>query len=102
MHIGFIVQKSLERVWHVETNLKMLDFPKKRDKTSCLLRNTQHVSFHVYRSFGIIHVKCYVKLYLVFVFPKRHIGIDICVDTCILGCVKISKHVTSSSDKNGD
>ena len=50
----------------------MLDFPKKRDKTSCLLRNTQRqVSFHMYRSFGIIHVKCYVRMYLVFVFPKR-------------------------------
>ena len=49
----------------------MLDFPKKRDKTSRLLRNTQRqVSFHVYRSFGIIHVKCRVKLYLVFVFLK--------------------------------
>ena len=39
----------------------MMDFPKKREKTSHLLRNTQQVSFHVYRSFGIIHVKCYVK-----------------------------------------
>ena len=49
----------------------MLDFPKKRDKTSCLLRNMQQVSFHVYRSFGIIHVKCYVRMYLVFIFLKR-------------------------------
>ena len=29
MHIAFIIQKSLERVWHVEKYLKMLDFPKK-------------------------------------------------------------------------
>ena len=71
VHIAFIIQKSLERVWHVEKYLKMLDFLKKRDKTSRLLRNMQRqVSFHVYRSFGIIHVKCYVRLYLAFVFPK--------------------------------
>ena len=50
----------------------MLGFPKKRDKASRLLRNTQRqVSFHIYRSFGIIHAKCRVRLYLVFVFPKR-------------------------------
>ena len=49
----------------------MLEFPKKQNKTSRLLRNTQQVSFPMYRSFGIIHVKCYVRLYLVFVFPKR-------------------------------
>ena len=55
----------------MKTYLKMLDFPKKRDETSRLLRNTQRqVSFHIYRSFGIIHVKCRVRLYLVFVFPK--------------------------------
>ena len=72
VHIAFIIQKSLERVWHVEKYLKMLDFPKKRDKTSRLLRNTQQqVSFHMYRSFGIIHVKCYVRLYLVFVFSEK-------------------------------
>ena len=51
-----MIQKSLEGVWHVEKYLKMLDFPKKRDKTSRLLRNTQQVSFHMYRSFGIIHL----------------------------------------------
>ena len=50
----------------------MLDFPKKRDKTPRLLRNTQRqVSFHMHRSFGIIHVKSYVRIYLAFVFPKR-------------------------------
>ena len=27
-------------------------------------------SFHMYRSFGIIHFKCYVRMYLVFIFPK--------------------------------
>ena len=49
----------------------MLDFQKRRDKTSSLLRNAQRqVSFHIYRSFGIIHIKCCVRLYLVFVFPK--------------------------------
>ena len=32
VHIVFIIQKSLERVWHEEKYLKMLDFPKKRDK----------------------------------------------------------------------
>ena len=41
MHIAFKIQKSSERVWHVEKYLKMLDFSKKRDKTSRLLRNTQ-------------------------------------------------------------
>ena len=46
----------------------MLDFPKKRDKTSRLLINTQQVSFHMYRSFGIIHVKCYVRMYLFVVY----------------------------------
>ena len=47
----------------------MLDFPEKRDKTSRLLRNMQRqVSFHIYRSFGIIYVKCRVRLYLVFIF----------------------------------
>ena len=71
VHIAFIIQKSSERVWHVEKYLKMLDFPKKRDKTSRLLRNTQRqISFHIYRSFGIIHIKCRERLYLVFVFPK--------------------------------
>ena len=54
----FIIQKLLERVWHVEKYLKILDFPERRDKTSRLLRNTQQVDFHMYRSFGIIHVKC--------------------------------------------
>ena len=55
----------------METYLKMLDFPEKCDKTSRLLRNTQReVSFHIYRSFGIIHIKCCVRLYLVFVFLK--------------------------------
>ena len=48
-----------------------MDFSKKRDKTSRLLRNMQQVSFYMYRSFRIIHVKCYVRLYLVFVFPKK-------------------------------
>ena len=49
----------------MEKYLKILDLPKKRDKTSCLLRNTQWLaSFHIYiyiyrerereRSFGII------------------------------------------------
>ena len=71
MHIAFKIQKSSERVWHVEKYVKMLIFPKKREKTSPLLRNTQQVSFHMYRSLGIIHVECYVRLYLVFVFPKR-------------------------------
>ena len=49
----------------------MLDFPKKRNKTPRLWRNTQQqVSFHILRSLGIIHVKYRVTLYLVFVFPK--------------------------------
>ena len=48
VQIGLIIQKSFEHVWHVEKYLKMLDFPKKRDKTFRLLRNTQ-VSFHMYR-----------------------------------------------------
>ena len=43
VHMAFIIQKSLERVWHVEKYLKMLDFQKKRYKTSRLLRNTQQV-----------------------------------------------------------
>ena len=70
-HVAFIFQKSLKRVWHVETYVKTLDFPKKRDNPPRLLRNTQQqVSFYIYRSFGIIHFKCHVRLYLVFVFPK--------------------------------
>ena len=71
MHIAFKIQKSSERVWHVEKYLKMLDFSKKRDKTSRLLRNTQQISLHMYRSFGIIHVKCYVRMYLVYVFSEK-------------------------------
>ena len=71
MHIAFKIQKSSERVWHVEKYLKMLDFSKKRDKTSRLLRNTQQISLHMYRSFGIIHVKCYVRMYLVYVFFRK-------------------------------
>ena len=66
MHIAFKIQKSSERVWHVGKYLKMLDFSKKRDKTSRLLRNTQQISFHMYKSLGIIHVKCYVRMYLVY------------------------------------
>ena len=43
----------------------------KRDQTSRLLRNTlRQVNFHIHRSFEIIHVKCRVRLYLVFVFSK--------------------------------
>ena len=34
VRIAFIIQKSKERVWHVEKYLKMLDFPRKRDKTA--------------------------------------------------------------------
>ena len=71
MHIAFIIQKSSECVWHVETYLKMLDFSKKQDKSSRLLRNMQRqVSFHIYR-FEVIHVKCCARLYLVFVFRKE-------------------------------
>ena len=82
VHIAFTIQKSLERVWYVEAYLKMLDFPKKRAQTSCLLRNTQQESFHMYRSFGIIHVKCYVRMYLVFVFPKRQCEIKYILLNC--------------------
>ena len=28
------------------------------------------VDFHIYRSFGIVSVKCRVRFYLAFVFPK--------------------------------
>ena len=69
VYIAFMIQKSLEHVWRVEKYFKMLDFPEKQEKNTCLFRNTQHVSFHMYRSFGIIPFKCYVKIYLVFVFP---------------------------------
>ena len=49
----------------------MLDFPKKRDKSSGLLRHTQRqVSFQYADRFAVIHVKCRVRLYLVFGFPK--------------------------------
>ena len=46
-------------------------FPKETRQNLLFIRNTQQqVSFHIYRLFGIIHVKCHVRLYLVFVFPK--------------------------------
>ena len=66
-------------VWHVETYLKILDFPKKRDKTSRLMRNTQRqVSFHMYRSFGITHIKCHViyKFLQILVWDNHFFSFD--------------------------
>ena len=60
-------------IWTCQARWKIfetVEFPptkKNETKTSRLLKNTQQVSFPMYRSFGITHVKCYVRLYLVFV-----------------------------------
>ena len=59
----------------------MLDFSKKRDKTSRLLRNTQQISFYMYRSFGIIHdfwilnAMCmFMYLFVIFLICSCHLS----------------------------
>ena len=46
-------------------------FPKEMKQNLPFIEKYKQVSFHMYKSFGIIHVKCYVRLYLVFVFQIR-------------------------------
>ena len=71
VHIGFLIQKYYERVWHVERYLKMYFF-KRREKSSRLLKKYAKIGiFFIYTDrFQVIHVRCHVRMYLVFVFPK--------------------------------
>ena len=63
VHIAFIIQKSLE----CGNLFENVGFPKETRQNLPFIEKYA-TSFPMYRSFGIIHVKCYLRLYSVFIF----------------------------------
>ena len=52
VHIAFIIQKSKERVWHVEKIFENVGFPKETRQNLPFIEKYV-TSFHMYISFGI-------------------------------------------------
>ena len=57
VRIAFIIQKSLERVWHAGEIFENVGFPKEKRQNLPFIEKYATTSFHIYRSFGIIYVK---------------------------------------------
>ena len=69
-HAHSVHNSKVIRVCLARGNIENVGFPKETRQNLQFIEKYATTGFHIYKSFGIIHAKCGVRLHLVFVFPK--------------------------------